>query len=166
MKLARSTYYYRSRRQTIARNAVEQRIARLCAELPRYGYRRITAQLRTEGVSINHKAVARIIPERDLQVRPLRRFVRTTDREHDGARPPRAPLGQHKAGWPARRTARRPRIQNLNAFHLRPQTRRRAETESCLLSQRNGSRNALDLVQFGAVNLSSPKGSLQLAPSL
>ncbi|HLH74538.1 MAG TPA: IS3 family transposase [Chloroflexota bacterium] len=82
MKLARSTYY-RSRRQTAARRAVEQRIARLCAELPRYGYRRITAQLRTEGLDINHKAVARMMRERGLQVRPLRRFVRTTDSEHD-----------------------------------------------------------------------------------
>ena len=50
MKLARSTYYYRSRRPTAARRAVEKRIAQLCAELPRYGYRRITAQLRSEGI--------------------------------------------------------------------------------------------------------------------
>lgn len=59
------------------------RIARLCAELPRYGYRRITAQLRTEGLDINHKAAARMMRERGLQARPLRRFVRTTDSEHD-----------------------------------------------------------------------------------
>ena len=30
-----------------------------------------------------------------------------------GARPPRAPLGQHKKCWPARRITRRPRTQNL-----------------------------------------------------
>lgn len=83
MKLARSTYYYRSRRPTAARSAVERRIVQLCAELPRYGYRRITAQLRIEGISINHKAVSRIMRERGLQVRPLRRFVRTTNSEHD-----------------------------------------------------------------------------------
>jgi putative transposase len=83
MKLARSTYYYRSRRQIAARRAVERRIARLCAELPRYGYRRITAQLRIEGISINHKAVSRIMRERGLQARPLQRFVHTTDSEHD-----------------------------------------------------------------------------------
>jgi putative transposase len=83
MKLARSTYYYRSRRQTAARRSLERRIAWLCAELPRYGYRRITAQLRSEGISVNHKAVSRIMRERGLQVRPLRRFVRTTDSEHD-----------------------------------------------------------------------------------
>jgi putative transposase len=83
MKLARSSYYYRSRRQTVVRDAVEKRIALLCAEFPRYGYRRITAQLRTEGVNINHKAVARVMRQQGLQVRPLRRFVRTTDSQHD-----------------------------------------------------------------------------------
>jgi len=55
----------------------------LCAEFPRYGYRRITAQLRIEGMNLNHKAVARVMRERALQVRPLRRFVRTTDSQHD-----------------------------------------------------------------------------------
>jgi putative transposase len=83
MKLARSTYYYRSRPQTAARNAVEKRITLLCAEFPRYGYRRITAQLRAEGMELNHKAVARVMREQGLQVRPLRRFVRTTDSQHD-----------------------------------------------------------------------------------
>ena len=76
MKLARSTFYYRSRRQTAARRALERRIALLCAEFPRYGYRRITAELRTAGLTANHKAVARVMRERGLQVRPLRRFVR------------------------------------------------------------------------------------------
>lgn len=42
MKLAR---YYRSHRETAVRNALERRIALLCAEFPRYGYRRITAHL-------------------------------------------------------------------------------------------------------------------------
>jgi len=83
MKLARSTYYYRSDRQTTVRNALEKRIALLCAEFPRYGYRRITAQLRTEGMKVNHKAVARVMRDQELQVRPLRRFVRTTDSQHD-----------------------------------------------------------------------------------
>ena len=83
MKLARSTYYYRPRRASAARTAVEKRIELLCVEFPRYGYRRITAQLRIEGMNINHKAVARVMREQALQVRPLRRFVRTTDSQHD-----------------------------------------------------------------------------------
>jgi putative transposase len=83
MKLARSTYYYRSCRQSTARTAAEKRIALLCAKFPRYGYRRITAQLRIEGIKVNHKAVARIMREKGLQVRPLRRFVHTTDSQHN-----------------------------------------------------------------------------------
>jgi putative transposase len=83
MKLARSTYYYRPCRTSAARNAVEKRIELLCAEFPRYGYRRITAQLRIEGMNVNHKTVTQVMREQALQVRPLRRFVRTTDSQHD-----------------------------------------------------------------------------------
>ena len=71
------------RRQGAVRNALEKRIAQLCAEFPRYGYRRITAQLRIEAMNVNHKAAARVMREQGLQVRPLRRFVRTTDSQHD-----------------------------------------------------------------------------------
>ncbi len=51
---------------------------------PRYGYRRVTAQLKAEGTTINHKTVSRIMRDNGLQVRPLRRFVRTTDSDHNG----------------------------------------------------------------------------------
>ena len=83
MKLARSTYYYRSRRPTAAGRAIEGRIVQLCAEFPRYGYRRITAQLRIDCMKVKHKAAARVMREKELQVRPLRRFVRTTDSRHN-----------------------------------------------------------------------------------
>lgn len=84
MKLARSTYYYRSRRQAAEKKAVRDRVEALCAEFPRDGYRRITHQLRAEGMVVNHKAVARLMRQNGLQVRPLRKFVRTTDSDHDG----------------------------------------------------------------------------------
>lgn len=83
MKLARSTYYYRSRRAAPREKALHQHIIGLCEEFPRYGYRRVTQQLRADGILINHKKVARIMRENSLQVRPLRRFVRTTDSDHD-----------------------------------------------------------------------------------
>jgi putative transposase len=83
MKLARSTYYYRRRRSAAEKVARHDRIAELTAEFPRYGYRRVTYQLRAEGVVVNHKAVARMMRESGLQVRPLRRFVRTTDSDHE-----------------------------------------------------------------------------------
>ena len=83
MKLARSTYYYRSRRSAAERIVLHQRIAELSVEFPRYGYRRMTHQLRAEGMHINHKAVARIMREGGLQVRFLRRFVHTTQSDHE-----------------------------------------------------------------------------------
>jgi putative transposase len=73
MKLARSTYYYRSRRSAAEKTLLQQRIAELSAEFPRYGYRRVTHQLRAAGLFVNHKAAARIMRQYGLQVRPLRR---------------------------------------------------------------------------------------------
>ena len=84
MKLARSTYYYRSRRSAAEKKVLHDRVEALCAEFPRDGYRRITHQLRAEGMIVNHKAVARLMRQNGLQVRPLRKFVRTTDSDHDG----------------------------------------------------------------------------------
>jgi putative transposase len=52
MKLARSTYYYRPRRPGAREQALQERIIDLCEEFPRYGYRRVTYQLRAEGVLI------------------------------------------------------------------------------------------------------------------
>ena len=60
------------------------RIHAICAEFPRYGYRRVTAQLKAEGERVNRKRVARIMREQDLRVRPKRRFVVTTNSDHDG----------------------------------------------------------------------------------
>jgi transposase-like protein len=83
MKLARSTYYYRSRRSAAEKMALQRRIDELSTEFPRYGYRRVTYQLRAEGLLVNHKAVARIMRQSGLQVRPLRRFVRTTRSDNE-----------------------------------------------------------------------------------
>jgi len=58
MKLARSTYYYRSRRAVAREKVLRERIVNICEEFPRYGYRRVTHQLRAEGILNNHKAVA------------------------------------------------------------------------------------------------------------
>jgi putative transposase len=88
MSPAPSTYYYRARAKPAEAVAAEARlIARIheiCAEFPRYGYRRVTAQLKAEGERVNRKRVARIMREQDLRVRPKRRFVATTDSDHDG----------------------------------------------------------------------------------
>jgi putative transposase len=88
MSLAPSSYYHRAKPRSAEAEAREARlglrIREICAEFPRYGYRRVTAQLKAEGERVNHKRVSRAMREQDLQVRPRRRFVVTTDSDHDG----------------------------------------------------------------------------------
>jgi putative transposase len=73
MSLAPSTYYDRPRvrpaEAAVAEARLVTRIREICAEFPRYGYRRVTAQLKSEGERVNHKRVARIMREQDLRVR-------------------------------------------------------------------------------------------------
>jgi putative transposase len=88
MSLAPSTYSYRPRvgpaEAAVAEARLVARIREICAEFPRYGYRRVPAQLKAEGERVNHKRVARIMREQDVRVRPKRRFVMTTDSDHGG----------------------------------------------------------------------------------
>ena len=48
----------------------------------RYGYRRVTAELRRRGMVVNHKRVARIMREDNLLAMQPRAFVVTTDSNH------------------------------------------------------------------------------------
>ena len=48
----------------------------------RYGYRRITAELRRRGMAVNHKRVLRILGEDNLLAVRRREFVATTDSDH------------------------------------------------------------------------------------
>ena len=61
---------------------VRRRLESLALKFPRYGYRRMTAQLREEGLRINHKRVLRIMREAGLTCRRKRRTARTTDSRH------------------------------------------------------------------------------------
>ena len=49
----------------------------------RYGYRRITAELRRRGLLVNHKRVVRLMREDNLLAVQPRAFVVTTDAAHD-----------------------------------------------------------------------------------
>lgn len=80
MGLARSTSYYQCRGRRRADEAtVRARIEAVCDRYGAYGYRRVTHQLRREGLAVNHKRVARIMRESGLRAEPPRRFVRTSD---------------------------------------------------------------------------------------
>ena len=47
-----------------------------------YGYRRVARELHHQGLAVNHKRVARIMAEDNLLAIRRRRFVRTTDSQH------------------------------------------------------------------------------------
>jgi len=49
----------------------------------RYGYRRVTAELRRRGLRVNHKRVARLMREDNLLAVQPRAFVVTTDSKHE-----------------------------------------------------------------------------------
>ena len=84
MGLARSTYYDEPEMQPIDEARLVEQIKEVCAEWPAYGYRRVTAELHGEGRIVNHKKVMRLMKENSLSVRPRRRFIATTDSDHDG----------------------------------------------------------------------------------
>ena len=84
MKLARSTYYDEPELQPIGEARLVEQIKAVCAEWPAYGYRRVTVELHDEGRIVNHKKVMRLMKENDLTVWPRRRFIATTDSNHDG----------------------------------------------------------------------------------
>jgi len=86
MKLARSSFYYKAEVKSPDRLKAEadlrDRIEAICLEFPRYGYRRVTYQLKYEGWQINHKKVLRLMRESDLLCRVKRKWVKTTDSRH------------------------------------------------------------------------------------
>lgn len=86
MGLGRSTYYYRSKGVSVEDRKegadLRDRIEQIVVEHVRYGYRRVTWQLRREGWVINHKRVARIMRQESLQCQVKRRWVKTTDSDH------------------------------------------------------------------------------------
>ena len=84
MGLARSTFYDEPKGQPLEEARFVERIKEICAEWPAYGYRRVTAELHAESRIVNHKKVMRLMKENGLSVRLKRRFVATTDSDHDG----------------------------------------------------------------------------------
>ncbi|KAB7783824.1 IS3 family transposase [Methylorubrum populi] len=82
MGLARSTYYDAPTRVADDTALVES-MAAVCDAFEAYGWRRVQAALRKQGWRVNHKKVLRLMREHDLQPRVRRRYVTTTDSDHD-----------------------------------------------------------------------------------
>ena len=78
--MARSTFYYHTKRlgQTDGYDAVREHIRVIYNKHHgRYGYRRITAQLRNEGTDINHKTVQKLMGQMGLKAKRKRQHYRS-----------------------------------------------------------------------------------------
>ena len=84
--VATSSHYYRPARRDESK--LKTAIGELSGQWPTYGYRRITAELKRAGWTVNHKRVARLMAEMGLQAKVKRAGKRTTASDHDGPRFP------------------------------------------------------------------------------
>ena len=85
LAVAPSSYY--SRKEDADDRELRDLIERIALEFPRYGYRRMSVELRRRGQVVNHKRVLRLMREDHLLVQ-VRRFCRTTNSAHDYGRFP------------------------------------------------------------------------------
>jgi len=83
--VSRSWYYEKptaaeqqARKELDPRDAIEH----IVLEFPGYGYRRVTAELRRRGWTVNHKRVLRVMRRESLLCQLKRRFRPTTDSAH------------------------------------------------------------------------------------
>ena len=81
MGIARSTYYDAPAAR-MGDIELLNAITAICDEFEAYGWRRVQAALRHQGVIANHKRIKRLMREHDLQPRRRRRRVTTTDSDH------------------------------------------------------------------------------------
>ena len=82
MGLSRSTFY--DAPAPTAPSDLLVRIGAICDEFECYGYRRVGAALRHQGVVVNGKKLRRLMREHGLQPKRRRRYVVTTDSDHAG----------------------------------------------------------------------------------
>ena len=82
MRLPRSTFYD-APSVAMAPDDVLVRIKAICDEFECYGYRGVGVALHHQGLMANNKRLRRLMKAHDLQPKQRRRYVVTTDSEHD-----------------------------------------------------------------------------------
>ena len=82
--MSRAGYFRRLRAAAPREHDMElrDRIQRIVLAHRRYGYRRVTAQLRREGLAVNRKKVLRLMRADNLLALQAKRYVLTTDSNH------------------------------------------------------------------------------------
>jgi transposase InsO family protein len=93
LQVQRSGYYAWCSREESARKLEDQRLvvevrAVFAEKKRRYGSPRVCRELRKRGVCVGRHRVARLMREQHLRARPRRKFVRTTESNHDLPTPP------------------------------------------------------------------------------
>ena len=82
MGIARSTYYDAPMR-AVDDTALVEAMHAIKDEFEAYGWRRMQAALGQQGWVVNHKKLKRLMREHGLNARRRRRYVTTTDSDHD-----------------------------------------------------------------------------------
>jgi putative transposase len=82
MGIARSRFY--GIPDVLARDlTIVAEMKTICDEFEAYGYRRVDAELRHRGIVVNTKKIRRLMREHALNPKQHRRFIATTDSDHD-----------------------------------------------------------------------------------
>ena len=87
MEISTSTYYAdpkvtRAEKEEFEAD-IKGKIEQIRVNMKGAGYRQLLGQLKRSGVVIGERRLRRIIRENELQMRPKKRFVNTTDSDHD-----------------------------------------------------------------------------------
>ena len=84
-QVSRASYYryFDEHAPRQAETELRDRIQRIALENRCYGYRRVAADLRLQGIVVNHKRVLRVMREDNLLSLRKRKFVVTTDSSHE-----------------------------------------------------------------------------------
>jgi putative transposase len=82
MGIARSTCYDQPA-ISFDETALVETMVGIADRFEAYGYRRMQAALRHHGLVVNHKKIRRLMRDHDLQPRRRRRYVATTDGDHE-----------------------------------------------------------------------------------
>ena len=88
MNIPRSKHYYKPKKDKHKDLGILGKIADIALDFPSYGYRRITAFLRREGIVVNHKKVYRIMRANGICCSIRRAYKHTTNSNHDLAKYP------------------------------------------------------------------------------
>lgn len=87
MQISESSYYYDpkvSRSEREEQDAdLRGKIEEVRVEFPRSGYRTLVHYLKRRGTKVGERRVRRVVGKFELQIRPRKKFVRTTQSDHD-----------------------------------------------------------------------------------